>query len=126
MHHFEASSNYPWLPHNVNHTDYPIPDRLTDMVLQPLGDVQARYHRYMEGCYSFWERQSGKGSLCYDYDADRIDLMLKQPQSVRNYTAVGYKLTRAPQQAFDLLLDFWRRNKQKQKPEQTYEGNPFT
>jgi hypothetical protein len=126
MHHDEASSNYPWLPHNVNPTYYPIPDRYRDMVLQPLGNVQERYHRYMEGCFNYWEKQSGKGGLCYDYDADRIDMVSKQPHSVRNYTAIGYKLTRAPQPAFDLLLDFWNRNKQNQKLEQTYEGNPFT
>jgi hypothetical protein len=110
----------------VNPTYYPIPDRYRDMVLQPLGNVQERYHRYMEGCFNYWEKQSGKGGLCYDYDADRIDMVSKQPHSVRNYTAIGYKLTRAPQPAFDLLLDFWNRNKQNQKLEQTYEGNPFT
>jgi hypothetical protein len=126
MHHDEASTNYPWLPHNVNPADYPIPDRYRDMVHQPLCDIQERYDRYMEGCFDYWERQSSKGSLCYDYDADRIDLISNQPRTVRNYTAIGFKLTRAPQPAFDLLLDFWNRNKHDQKLEQTYEGNPFT
>jgi len=59
MHHPRVSTNYPWLPHNAI-PDAPTPDRYKDMPIQPLGDVQSRYEKFMDGCYEHFEKLRGK------------------------------------------------------------------
>jgi prolyl 4-hydroxylase len=51
---------------------------------------------------------------------------LRQPQSMQNYTEVGFKKIRAPPELFNLISDFWEKNKDKAKPEQWGVGNTYT
>ncbi len=43
MQHDRVSTNYPWLPHNVDPENNPIPDEYIGMPLQPLGDRQKAF-----------------------------------------------------------------------------------
>jgi hypothetical protein len=45
MHHVSVSTNYPWLPHNMDPVNNPIPEEYREMPLQPLGDR----HKVYEG-----------------------------------------------------------------------------
>ena len=40
MHHSRVSTNYPWLPHNVDPENNPVPEEYIGMPLQPLGNRQ--------------------------------------------------------------------------------------
>lgn len=110
IHHARVSTNYPWLPHNLDPT-LPVPDEYQGMPVQPLGNVWDRYQRYMDGCYTYWEEKVGQGMECNRTEHVRLVGNLKQPLSVRNYTAQGYKKIRAPDQVFRLLQEFWQNNK---------------
>lgn len=125
MHHHSVSTNYPWLPHNQD-PNILTPDRYKDMVIQPLGDVQARYEKFMKGCFAYYETTRGKGDRCYDTEDDRIAMTYRQPASMRNYTKEGFKKIRAPDHVFQLLKDFWEANKDKRKKERWTVGNIYT
>jgi hypothetical protein len=43
MQHERVSTNYPWLPHNIDPENNPIPDEYIGMPLQPLGDRQKAF-----------------------------------------------------------------------------------
>ena len=112
MHHSRVSTNYPWLPHNVD-PSIPTPDEYKDMPLQPLGDVQSRYEKYIQGCVDYYTQQysSRKGERCLEGEQQRISMTLTQPASVYNYTKLGYTKIRAPEHVYNLLKAFWDRNK---------------
>jgi hypothetical protein len=83
MHHENVSINYDYLPHNILPSLYPTPDALQEMPIQPLGDRQAAYHEYMQGCTEKYKDASWK---CWDCEQGRIAMSLRQPQSMINYT----------------------------------------
>jgi prolyl 4-hydroxylase len=88
MHYGSISTNYPWLEHNQN-PNVPTPKEYKDMVAQPLGDRQQFYKEYLDGCR---ESFGSKGSSrCTSNELDRISMTLRQPQSMQNYTELGYK-----------------------------------
>jgi prolyl 4-hydroxylase len=127
MHYDSVSNNYAWLPHNQDPENYPTPDRYKDMVVQPLGDIQSRFEKYMQGCYDYYEKKGkGKGQACYNTERDRIGMTLRQPRSMRNYTSTGFKKIRAPDHVFKLLKEFWDKNKHNRKLERWSTGNIYT
>jgi prolyl 4-hydroxylase len=132
MHHERVSSNYPWLPHNVDPVNNPTPDEYKDMVLQPLGSAaEERYKNYIQGCVDFYNNNTimkffNKGQRCIDNEKDRIEMTLRQPKSVYNYTELGFTKIRAPDKVFNLLKDFWEKNRGKEKPERWFAGNIYT
>ena len=51
-------------------------------------DRQEEYERLIQGCV---ETYGKKGPLCWQNEVDRIDMSLRQPQSMVNYTnLVGF------------------------------------
>jgi len=122
MHRNFVSDNYAWLPHNVD-PSVPTPDRYKDMPVSPLGDRKKAYDEFLNGCI---EKFGSKGWRCKDTERDRIEMTLRQPQSMQNYTDVGYKKIRAPADLFALLTDFWERNKNKSQKEKWGIGNTYT
>jgi hypothetical protein len=129
MHHIPVTTNYPWLPHNADPDKYPTPDRYRGMVQQPLGDVKARYDEYMQACADYYNAKKGGAvgtTTCIANEEDRIQMTLRQPSSMRNYTDVGYRKIRAPDHVFRLLKDFWEKNKEKRQPEKWSVGNIYT
>ena len=62
----------------------------------------------------------------FSNELDRVAMTLRQPQSMTNYTSVGFKKIRAPEAVFSLIKTFWDRNSEKQKPENWGVGNTYT
>ena len=75
-----VSTNYPWLPHNVDPENNPTPEEYEDMPIQPLGNKKAFYDHFMEGCR---EHYGERGHLCDATENDRVAMSLRQPQSMR-------------------------------------------
>lgn len=99
MHYSEVSTNYPWLEHNMDPSK-PVPDKYKGMVQQPLGDKQSFYKEFLKGCTEAFGK---KGSRCIQTELDRIAMTLRQPQSMQNYTKVGYKKIKAPLNVWKLI-----------------------
>ena len=78
MHHKKVSTNYNWLPHNQDHT-LSIPKEYQDMPLQPLGDRNDFYQRFMDGC----EAHHHKSGLCWSTERARVEMSLQQPQAMQ-------------------------------------------
>lgn len=87
MHHATVSNNYAHLPHNVD-PNIPTPREYKDMAVQPLGDRQAFYQDFLQTCRDAF---GSKGKRCTQTEVDRIAMTLRQPQSMTNYTDVGFK-----------------------------------
>ena len=74
-----------------------------------LGDRFQVYQDFMEGCRAQF------GKRCDITEDSRVDQMLRQVPSLRNYTSTGFAKTRAPPELFDLIQQHWQRNTQPQK-----------
>ena len=122
MHHIKVSDNYPDLAHNQD-PSLPIPDEYKDMPLQPLGNKQKQYDDYVQGCVHHYGEK--KGARCYMNERERIAMTLRQPKSMVNYTTLGYTKMKAPPKVFELIKEFWERNKHNQKDEQWPVGNTY-
>jgi hypothetical protein len=70
------------------------------------------YENFMNGCR---EKYGARGRLCDETENDRIEMSLRQPQSMVNYTSTGYMKIRAPEAVRKLLNDHWEKNKRKQE-----------
>lgn len=84
IHHANVSTNYAYLRHNLLPSLYPKPHGFEDMPIQPLGNRQAVYDEYMKGCEETYSR--GNGRTCRECEQERIEMNLRQPQSMINYT----------------------------------------
>ena len=80
MHHAMASTNYAWLPHNVD-PSLPTPDEFKDLPVTPLPNRQDAYEDFINGCFEKW---GAKGKRrCEQTERDRIEMSLRQPQSMQ-------------------------------------------
>lgn len=122
IHHKSASVNYPWLAHNLD-SSVPTPSKYRGMAIQPLGDKQGFYEEFVDSCVKHF---GTKGKRCIQTESDRIEMALRQPQSMQNYTASGFKKIKAPESIFKLIKEFWDKNKENDKPEQWGVGNTYT
>lgn len=122
MHHKSASTNYAWLPHNVDPAHHKTPAAYRNMPVQPLGNRQAEFEEYIEGCVAFYDTN---GKRCKTGEKDRIDMTLRQPKGVYNYTQTGYTKIRAPKAVFELLKAFWEKNKHREREEAWGVGNIY-
>ena len=119
IHRGKVSTNYPWLPHNVDPANNPTPPEYKDMPLQPLGNKQKEYDEFMEGCHKKYSRQK---SSCDSSERDRVDMSLRQPSSMQNYTDVGFKKIKTPDAVWKLLKDFWEKNMDERSAENWPKG----
>ncbi len=87
MHYASVSTNYAWLPHNQD-PNIPTPREYNDMVVQPLGDRQQFYKDFIQGCRDHF---GTKAIRCTQNELDRVAMSLRQPQSMQNYTDIGFK-----------------------------------
>jgi prolyl 4-hydroxylase len=128
MHHERVSTNYPWLPHNIDPVNNPIPEEYKDMVIQPLGNIQDVYERYMAGCIDYWETNNNttRRNICNDNERGRIEMSTNQPRSMKNFTKMGFAKIRAPDHVFTLLKEFWDKNHMKESSESWSPGNIYT
>eukprot|EP00567_Pseudictyota_dubia_P006485 CAMPEP_0197440578 /NCGR_PEP_ID=MMETSP1175-20131217/7045_1 /TAXON_ID=1003142 /ORGANISM="Triceratium dubium, Strain CCMP147" /LENGTH=507 /DNA_ID=CAMNT_0042970713 /DNA_START=207 /DNA_END=1730 /DNA_ORIENTATION=+ len=126
--HRRTSINYPWLPHNKrNDADAgnDVPTLYKNMPLQVLGDRQSVYASHLEGCREAYKATS-QSSQCDVYEYDRILMNNRQPQSMENYTEVGFLKTRAPDKVIEIARDFWDKNHLNRKQEKWPPGNTYT
>lgn len=79
IHHEKISSNYPWLPHNLD-PSLPTPKEFRDQVIQPLGNKEKFYERFLDACVKHY---GAKGTRCIANENDRISMSLRQPQSMQ-------------------------------------------
>jgi prolyl 4-hydroxylase len=123
IHHMDISNNYPWLPHNTNPESNPVPNEYKDKALQPLGDKQDMYNKFLSGCVDHYGK---KGHICRSTEVERVAMSLRQPRSMQNYTDVGFKKIRAPEALYKMVKDFWDKNKDTQSDENWPKGNTYT
>jgi prolyl 4-hydroxylase len=124
-HHSDISTNYPWLPHNQLPELYPTPSEYENMQIQPLGDRKKFYDDMMQGCVKKYDTQN-KGNRCWENEVDRIEMGLRQPQSMVNYTTLGFQKIKAPEGVWKLVQQFWEKNKDNWKSENWPAGNTYT
>lgn len=86
--HRNVSINYPWLPHNVD-PSIPTPDIYKGMPIQPLGDKHGYYDHYLQGCV---DRYGEKGERCIKNEKERIEMSLRQPQSMVVSLVIGKRM----------------------------------
>jgi len=122
MHHSTVSNNYAEFPWN-NDPSVETPKEYQHMVAQPLGNRQKFYDELIEGCVKYYGK---KGFRCLDYERDRIEMTLRQPQSMENYTDIGFKKIKAPEHVWKLVKDFWDVNKDYHSKENWPSGNTYT
>mmetsp|Transcript_4822 Transcript_4822/g.7426 ORF Transcript_4822/g.7426 Transcript_4822/m.7426 type:complete len:477 (-) Transcript_4822:58-1488(-) len=122
IHHMKISENYDWLPHNTAPAGAPTPKKYEGMPLQPLGNRQAFYDNLIDSCRKHY---GDKGRRCDQTERDRVDMSLRQPQSMQNYTELGFKKIKAPEKVFKLLAEFWEKNKNNRSPENWGAGNTY-
>ena len=75
--HRRISTNYPWLPHNVDPESNPVPKQYEGMPLQVLGDRQSVYNEHLRGCREFYGKERRQ---CDIYEYDRMLMNIRQPQ----------------------------------------------
>lgn len=79
IHHEKISTNYDWLPHNVDPENNPTPKEYENMPVQPLGNKQAFYDDFLDGCRKHYGR---RGGACDSTERDRVEMSLRQPASM--------------------------------------------
>ncbi len=75
IHNAKVSTNYPWLPHNVDPANNPTPKEYENMPIQYLGNVQQRYDDFMQGCRDHYNKRP---RACDQTEKDRISMSLRQ------------------------------------------------
>jgi len=124
IHHGKISNNYDWLPHNVDPENNAVPSEYEGMPVQKLGDKQKFYDDFMQGCYDMYQKGK-KGGICDATERDRVSMSLRQPKDMQNYTENGFKLIKTPEKVWQLISDFWEKNKHTQAKENWGKGNTY-
>ena len=76
MHYGNVSTNYAWLPHNLD-PSLPVPDQYKGMPVQPLGNKQKFHEDLIQGCVDHY---GDRGRMCRHYEMDRLAMTLRQPK----------------------------------------------
>jgi len=79
-------------------------------------DRTSVYQAFMEGCRAQY------GERCDLTEHQRVNQMLRQVPSLRNYTSTGFAKTRAPTELFDLIHQHWLRNMQSSTNDPSSQG----
>ena len=122
-HRSKVSTNYPWLPHNVDPDNNPTPPEYKGMPIQSLGNKQKFYDDFLQGCRDYYKKYA---HACDSTERDRVEMSLRQPPSMKNYTDIGFKKIRTPDKVWKLIENFWEKNKDKKMPENWNKGNTYT
>lgn len=70
--------------------------------------ILTRYHELLEGCREASSEE--EESHCDIEDEYRLYMNTFQPQSMVNFTEIGFKKIRAPLDLYELIQKFWRSN----------------
>lgn len=80
------------------------------------GHISSLYTSYIEDCTNAASTTKTPFS-CEDEEIFRLDMNTYQPQSVYNYTKLGYQKIKAPAKLYKLIRDFYDKNKEKDEVE---------
>ena len=111
IHRSRISDNYAWLPHNVDPANNPTPPQYVGKPIQYLGNKQKEYDEFMQGCHDYYGKKGSSWSVCSVTEQDRVEMSLRQPASMQNYTELGFKKIKAPKEVWDRIKSFWDENK---------------
>jgi len=90
------------------------------MPLQILGNRQDFYDSFLEAC------RHHDHDACDESEKDRLEMNLRQPQSMVNYTALGFEKVKVPKKVFNVLKKFWEANMGTEEVEEWNHGNTYT
>jgi hypothetical protein len=76
-----------------------------------------QYNKMMKGCFTLYSKKE-----CEQNERERLGMNVAQPPTQHNYTSVGFKLMRAPKEAWEPLIEFYNKNKDKKVLEKWYRG----
>ena len=86
-----------------------------------LDQRQSFYDEYMEGCFNRYGKHN-----CMAEEKTRQEMNQRQPQSMVNMTATGYRKIKAPPSLLKLLTEFWEANKDEKAIEEWGTGSIYT
>lgn len=72
----------------------------------------------IHGCIDYYPYEADR---CLVHERDRVDMSLRQPQSMYNFTSTGFKST-----LWNPIQAFWKNNRGNEKPENWPPGNSYT
>jgi hypothetical protein len=87
-----------------------------------LGDRKKVYEDFMQGCRDYYKEKADRCDVTED---ERIEMSIRQPQSMVNYTSTGFKKIKAPKALFKLIKEHWEKNKDRKKQEVWPVGNIY-
>mmetsp|Transcript_19014 Transcript_19014/g.39797 ORF Transcript_19014/g.39797 Transcript_19014/m.39797 type:complete len:506 (-) Transcript_19014:250-1767(-) len=127
IHRTSLSTNYAWLPHNVDPARHATPPEYLHVPVNYLGDTQSAYDAFLSGCEEKYGVKHGY-STCRQTEEDRVEMSLRQPASMQNYTSLGFQKIRAPEDVWRQVKAFWEANKDESnwQVENWPKGNTYT
>jgi len=90
-----------------------------------LKDRQRFYEEHMEGCKDMYTTYFGE-DVCTINEKERMNMNLRQPQSMKNYTEIGFKKLEVPSKVLKSLKQFWDDNLDNEAEEKWPPGNIYT
>jgi len=116
----EDDPNDPFTEYGVD-VSFPIHHYLHALSANPTKRHFAkRYDDLMSGCYKAYTQHECDGN-----EHARIDMNLNQPRSQHNYTDMGFKKMRIPEDLWKDIQEFWNENKDKERVENWPRGNTY-
>ena len=79
-----------------------------------------RYQKTMAGCYEAYSKRE-----CDSTERARMEMNIEQPGNQHNYTELGFKKTRVPDEIFKDILTFYEEHKNEEKLENWPRGNTY-
>mmetsp|Transcript_24336 Transcript_24336/g.36093 ORF Transcript_24336/g.36093 Transcript_24336/m.36093 type:complete len:423 (-) Transcript_24336:102-1370(-) len=73
-------------------------------------NTQSLYKSFMDECREAAGPKKAK-YVCDEGEDFRIEMNTYQPMSMRNYTRLGFKKIKAPEEMFSIIKDFWDKNR---------------
>ena len=77
----------------------------------------------MQGCRDYYGPK--KANRCDTTENQRIEMSIRQPMSMVNFTSTGFKKIRAPKETMDMVLKHWELNRKNKKQEVWSTGNVY-
>lgn len=80
-----------------------------------------QYYNMISGCYAAYSQRE-----CDSTEQARLQMNLDQPKSQYNYTEMGFKKMKVPEDIWSKIIAYYEENKDKLKPEKWPRGNTYT
>eukprot|EP00586_Coscinodiscus_wailesii_P007067 CAMPEP_0172491412 /NCGR_PEP_ID=MMETSP1066-20121228/22226_1 /TAXON_ID=671091 /ORGANISM="Coscinodiscus wailesii, Strain CCMP2513" /LENGTH=199 /DNA_ID=CAMNT_0013260453 /DNA_START=131 /DNA_END=727 /DNA_ORIENTATION=+ len=111
-HHMALSTNYAWLPHNVDPVNNPTPPEHAGVTIQPMPGRMEFYKEFLRGCAVQFDRDA-----CDYQELERTHTSYHQAIHMKNFTANGFHKMKMPPELFERIQHYWNTNTDKIKSE---------